>query len=254
MCTVIILYKKIPSFPIVLAGNRDEFLVRRAHPPHLWDIQQQGKRVRILAGKDRKAGGTWFGINPTGMVAGLTNRFTGTRDPKKNSRGELVLQCLGRDSLNDAYHTVSSLKAYRYNPFNLFCLNRKSGFFYTNHPGPRILSPIEQGIHVLTNQGIEDQQDPKRAWILHSLRDCPQDLNTLEPAILRLLRSHGSKGRASPVCVHLEGYGTVSSFLLALGNHRKENRFFFWDGPPCQSLQQNLSSGLAELFRTEASG
>lgn len=248
MCTLIMVVKKIPSFPIVIAGNRDEFLVRRSLAPHLWPLSQYGKSLEIFAGRDLEAGGTWFGINPDGMIAGITNQFTGTRDPKKLSRGQLVLGCLSQDSLEKAHSSFTSLDTFRYNPFNLFCMNRESGFFYTNHPEPRTLSPIEQGIHVLTNQGIEDHGDPKKQWILNQLENHPQELEALETVLIRLLRFHGSKESSSPLCVHLDGYGTVSSFLLALGNRLNKSRFFFWDGPSCKSPRQDLSSGLKELF------
>ena len=96
MCTAIVLHRVFPSHPVVVAGNRDEWLARPALAPHVWTVQGQNSPVRIFAGKDEKAGGTWFGVNQYGVVVGVTNRYTGTRDEDRASRGELVLKCLAQ--------------------------------------------------------------------------------------------------------------------------------------------------------------
>ena len=123
MCTVIILQGVSPYYPIVVAGNRDEFLERPSLPPHAWTVQGETHGVEIFAGKDDKGGGTWFGVNQYGLVVGVTNRYTGKRDPERPSRGQLVLRCLAQDSAEGALGTLTQDEVSQYNPFNLFCLS-----------------------------------------------------------------------------------------------------------------------------------
>jgi len=253
MCTVILFYHIFPDYPIVLAGNRDEFLVRDSLAPHLWEVENSNQAVKIFAGKDLKANGTWFGINQHGLVAGLTNRYTGTRDPLKASRGRLVLDCLAQDSPDKAQKVLKFSDTALYNPFNLFCLSRKSGFFLVNYPQPRLL-PIQKGIHILTNQGIEETQDPKKRWLYHQLQafpNPPDNALTLPSLFSALLASHGEGTEPPPICIHLEGYGTVSSFLLLLGSQREKNKYLFCNGPPCSNPYEDLTPLLRKLLPPE---
>ena len=51
----------------------------------------RGAAPRILGGRDELAGGTWLAVNSAGVLAGLTNQPSASRDPAKRSRGELPL-------------------------------------------------------------------------------------------------------------------------------------------------------------------
>lgn len=250
MCTAILLYKVIPSCPIVVAGNRDEFLARPALAPHIWTVPGENPPIRIFAGRDQKEGGTWFGINPYGLVVGVTNRYTGERDPGKCSRGRLVLDCLARDSVDRALGIVTEAQVSRYNPFNLFCLSKDSGFI-VSYDGRRLLElPLDEGIHVLTNRAPDDPRDSKRDWLRSRLSDLPPDPETTFAGVSQLLASHHGEGDSpSPVCVHLPGYGTVSSFLLSLGDRKdRSRRYLYAHGAPCQTPFQDLTQAFLTLF------
>ena len=68
MCLVLIAYRKHPRYPLVLAANRDEFHARPAQELHWWH-----DGVRMLAGRDLQAGGTWLGLDAEGRMALVTN-------------------------------------------------------------------------------------------------------------------------------------------------------------------------------------
>jgi uncharacterized protein with NRDE domain len=97
----------------------------------MWTLQGGNAPVRIFAGKDRKEGGTWFGVNQYGLVVGVTNRYTGTRDEERASRGQLVLKCLAQNSVQEVLAILPEEEAARYNPFNLFCLSDQEGVVVT---------------------------------------------------------------------------------------------------------------------------
>ena len=251
MCTVFILYGVSPSHRIVVAGNRDEFLERPALPPHLWTVQAENRGVRIFAGKDEREGGTWFGVNQYGLVVGVTNRYTGKRDPERSSRGQLVLRCLSEDSAEAALGVFTPGEVSKYNPFNLFCLSEETGFVIT-HDDERTQSiHLDQGIHVLTNRAPEDPNDFKREWLCSRLEDLPLDPGAAVEPCSRLLASHGRGDPLAAVCVHLPGYGTVSSFMLFLARRRHQSRYFYAHGSPCQTRFQDLTADFMTLLTSD---
>ena len=64
MCLLSIAFNKNPDYPIVFAGNRDEYHAREAAPAEWWPDHPD-----ILAGRDLVAGGTWLGVTRGGRFA-----------------------------------------------------------------------------------------------------------------------------------------------------------------------------------------
>ncbi len=250
MCTIILLYKMVPSYPVILAGNRDEFFARNSLSPRLWKFTHQDQSIKIFSGKDQKAGGTWLGINRYGVVAGVTNYFTGSRDPTKKSRGSLVLQCLSNSDPNHIFNNLVPEKTFQYNPFNLFCLSKETGFLYSNHPQPRTII-LQKGIYILTNGDIDDPRDRKKEWLFHHLAPplVTPDHKELELLLPQLLASHANKDSGGEICIHLPGYGTVSSCLLFINSQQENSRYLYCHGAPCRNQYQDLSDQFLQLFQ-----
>ncbi len=251
MCTAIILHGVFPSHPVVVAGNRDEWTERPAVAPHVWTVRGDSRSVRIFAGRDQKEGGTWFGINEHGLAVGITNRYTGVRDAGRASRGQLVLKCLEQDSVETVLAIVHQEEAARYNPFNLFCLSGTAGAVITHDDQRYQTLDLERGVHVLTNRPPDDPRDAKRDWLKSSLRDLPEDPDAVVEPISRVLAIHGQGDFPPPVCVHLPGYGTVSSFLLLLGARKEQSRYLYANGSPCQAAFEDRTPELLTLFCPE---
>src|SRR5690554_7577093 len=70
MCLIAFAYKVSPEYPLILVANREEFYDRPTEKAHFWKGTEEH---RILAGKDLKAGGTWFGVSENGKWAAVTN-------------------------------------------------------------------------------------------------------------------------------------------------------------------------------------
>lgn len=85
MCTVIMMRGLDDAYPVVVAANRDEARDRAFSPPGL----SHGARRRWLSPKDKRAGGTWIGINDRGMACALTNVAGEMGAAGAPSRGEL---------------------------------------------------------------------------------------------------------------------------------------------------------------------
>ncbi|CAN5201551.1 hypothetical protein BH23BAC3_BH23BAC3_16130 [soil metagenome] len=92
MCLIVFGYKAHKNYPLILAGNRDEFYDRPAKIADFWDTDPP-----VLAGRDLKAGGTWLGISRKGMLGAITN-YRDLTKPKKGekSRGAIIPQFLNQ--------------------------------------------------------------------------------------------------------------------------------------------------------------
>ncbi|HTD04473.1 NRDE family protein, partial [Undibacterium sp.] len=70
MCLIVFAWKLIPSMPLIVAGNRDEFYDRPAAPAAWWE-----NAPRVYAGRDLQAGGTWMGITSEDGPGSATAKF-----------------------------------------------------------------------------------------------------------------------------------------------------------------------------------
>jgi uncharacterized protein with NRDE domain len=180
MCLILIVWRKHPQYPCLIAANRDEFHSRAAEPAHWWH-----DRPQILAGRDLVAGGTWLGITRTGRFAALTNyRSPQHRRTDVPSRGSLVTDAL--ESQDSALDDLGALQRVGpgYNGFNLIFSDGQRLAVHESVPGVgRVLAP---GIYGLSNH-VLDTPWPKveRAKArLHALLD-----QSIDPSsVLELLR------------------------------------------------------------------
>ncbi len=213
MCTLIVIDRVLPDFPVIAAANRDEFYLRPATPP-----QVLSSSPWIVGPRDEQAGGTWLGVAGGRMFVGLTNRPHGDgRDPTRRSRGEVTLAALRAGSVEAALNEVESIAPGRYNGFHLLCAHPDGAGVVMYGPGT-ITRRLEPGIHVVTNHGVDNVLEPKVARIL-AILGSPASIHSLEDAFERLeraLRNHDGEDLLERVCIHAERYGTRSATLIAL--------------------------------------
>jgi len=138
-----------PVYKLIIAGNRDEFFERPTAQAAFWEDTPD-----LLAGKDLRAGGTWFGITKQGRIAAITDY----RDPallKSNapSRGGLVRRfLLSHERPDDFIHRIS-VEAHEYNGFNLVVGEKDNLYWYSNIADElRFLGP---GIYGLSNHFLD---------------------------------------------------------------------------------------------------
>ncbi|KAG9254741.1 NRDE protein-domain-containing protein [Emericellopsis atlantica] len=97
MCIVFVSMSH-PDYPLILADNRDEFILRPTSRPHWWTHTSptNGHTTRILSSRDlhRPERGTWLGVTETGQIAVLTNYrevdAAGPSPKGRRSRGGMV--------------------------------------------------------------------------------------------------------------------------------------------------------------------
>ena len=255
MCTLIAIYRTVPGRWLVLAANRDEYLDRPAEGPAIRVLEKGA----VLAPLDLKAGGTWIGMNPSGVLCALTNLSGGENDPSRLSRGKIVTDCLSQTRAADAAETLRRLGQDEYNAFNCFVCDRDSAFVAV-YRGLARVEALEEGVHVIGNADALSSPVPKVERLEKQVRALVAGPD--EDLLGRLgdvCREHGAaKNELDETCVHLaDTYGTRSSMLIELGDEFGQvvpdavsgSRFFYSDGPPCAAPYENLSPLLREFER-----
>ncbi len=244
MCTLIALHRCIPGATLVVAANRDEFEERPALGPAL----RETEHGTLLAPLDAQAGGTWLGVGRTGMFAAITNRRGEAPDPRRRSRGLLVLDALAASSAADAAAAALETPSGAYNPFNLFVADRDRAFAITYASAARCIE-LPPGPHVIGNADLAAPPPPKLERLAgHVARLATAPDGSLLGRLADLCRSHdGGSSPTDATCVHAGRYGTRSSTLLRLAEEAAESELLYADGAPCQTAYRDFTPLLREL-------
>ncbi len=227
----------------MVAANRDEFFSRPSAPPQLL-----AESPKVLGGKDLLAGGTWLGINEYGMVAGILNRRSETKEeePTMRSRGLLCLDLLRVRNPLAAGEFLSKEKGTAYRPFNLLFANEEEAYIAYNAAEEISCIRLGQGLHVFGNRAIYEVNSQKtdRAHLLFSqLQEGFQknrgDLREWIPDLKAVLSDHAPAANPNnprdSICVHTPSYGTVSSTLIFYSRAEKRFYNFHASGSPCSA-------------------
>lgn len=226
MCLIVFSFKHHSKYPVILAGNRDEFYGREARQAHFWDTVPP-----LLAGKDLRAGGTWLGVNHKGEFGAITN-YRDLNNPinGEQSRGEIIPKFLTHDgSPEDKLSRVQ--KNYpAYSGFNLLAGNADQ-IYYLNNIN-RQFQTVPPGIHGISNAFL-DTPWPKVEKAISAFKEAVhpdtidrdeifQFLQDSDPFPLEDLPDTGlspEKEKAvSPIFIKTEDYGTRCSSLLTIDN------------------------------------
>jgi uncharacterized protein with NRDE domain len=249
MCTLAVYVRATAEIPLLVAANRDEFFLRPTAEPTVIAY-----RPVVFAGQDLSAGGTWFGVNQHGLVVGLLNRRQGTGlDSSRRSRGLLCLEVLQTRSPGEASALLRAERADAYNGFNLLVADAREAFVATNPSGHVQLTPLAAGVHLLTNLALNDPTCPRIAKSSALFRDVAlpgaDDIEQVIPSLRSILSDHSTAldPRATTIdtlCVHLDGYGTRSSSIVAI---TAGGRLRYWHaaGAPCRTDYAELPVDIA---------
>jgi hypothetical protein len=261
MCLLLAAIGLVEGHPVVCVANRDESFDRESDPP-----ASRGGDPEVWCGLDRRAGGTWLGMNAAGVVVVLTNAVwreaprgergpshgtevgsgaahrRGEQDAMRVSRGGAARAALTERTARDAAVFAGTWSSDNVpNPFSLFAADARSAWFvaWGGPGGGTHLSQFRPGLHTLTN--THDLDELPSAEVLRAADGGPVELargipiDEAERRLLRIAKSHAplDGGVRGAICVHGEGRGTVSSALLAIDAAGRPARFLSADGPPC---------------------
>lgn len=237
MCLLIVLHDVDPRFPVVVASNRDEFRARKGAPPGLF----VGEERRILSPRDRRAGGTWIGVNDHGMFAGLTNYAGVPERPDAPSRGELPHLALDAPSVADAASCIEErIAATPHSGFQLVITDGPTAVVFaydgreltrTDRSGPgSLIISNEHRLDTLRIPGLEAATEPDL--------EIDARLDALAPLLLDEGERSGHR-----ILKRGEEYGTVSSSILAIQpGPPPELVWRFSSGPPDEAEYRNYGN------------
>jgi len=213
MCIIFIAVDQHRRYPLIIAANRDEYHARPSEAMRYWPDQPG-----ILAGRDGRAGGTWFGVNTRGRIAAVTNRRpaqpsgTGTR-----SRGDLTVRFLRGSDTAEAYGEFLRAAHRDFNPFNL--IYGEPGQLYCFASAEAAGRRLESGFHGISNGALDDPW-PKMARGVRLLKericgDRALHSDDLAQMMKDETRAHGAEAaRFSSIFVTGARYGTRTTTLL----------------------------------------
>ncbi len=221
-----------PEYPLILAGNRDEFYQRPTLPLGFWEDDPN-----ILAGRDLKEMGTWLGVSKQGKLAAITNY----RDPKAlkpaaPSRGDIVRNYLQGKMLPKAYVEGLIKKGHMYNGFNLVAGDMHHLYYYSNKI--ETMMELSPGLYGLSNH-LLDTPWPKVKKGMAVLKPFQESRVVEADPVLDALYdtsfppldelpdtgvSHEWERILSPMFIKSETYGTRSSAVLLI---RKDGNILF---------------------------
>ena len=228
MCLIALAVGRHPRYPLVLAGNRDEFHRRAAVPAHRWP-----DAPALFGGRDLEKGGTWLGVSDRGALAVITNY----RDPSRPrdlaapSRGGLVAGFLREehDTAPSFLERVTRSDG-PHEGFNLIAADRTGVWYGSNRgAGPTRLGP---GVHGLSNHLLATPW-PKVRRLTEAVADvlaAPSD-DAMDEALFAALRDRTVppdaqlpdtgvgldwERRLAPAFIVSADYGTRCSTVLKL--------------------------------------
>jgi len=183
-----------------------------------------------VAGLDIEAGGTWLGLNDTGVIAGVLNRRGSLgRDAKLRSRGELALEALDHADAVDAATALARLDGRSWRSFNMVIADNRDAFWIKSlgpsGDGKVAVAEISDGLHMLTSGELDDPASGRIATYLPRFRAAaPPDPDAGDWRGWEALLAARGEGPETPddarersMCVVTEtGFGTLSSSLIAL--------------------------------------
>ena len=253
MCLVVFAIGQSPDYPLILAGNRDEFHARPAAQADWWS-----DRPDVVGGRDLEAGGSWLALHRSGRFATVTNYRDADRPAAGlKSRGDLVTGYLEGEVTPLAF--VQGIDATVYAGFNLIVGDADGVAYGSNRGGGPPILPA--GIYGLSNALLDAPWDKversKRGLAAliraaavddESIMDLLQDRRPgdVDPAEAERLGEPTARAITAPFVVDSR-YGTRCSTLVTLDREsrwRLVERRFDAGGNPVGDSVYSFASGV----------
>jgi len=252
MCTVLLLLRPGESWPLLIGANRDERRDRPFDPPgrHWPDAPE------VVGGRDVLGGGSWFGVNDAGVVATIVNGMQRLGPlAGKASRGELVVRMLRERDAGAAARVAAAIPVDRYRGFTLLIADRRAAFAVTCDERTVTVEKLAPGYHMVTPDGCDVPSSPRFAAYFGPLRAAvPPNPATddWDSWIEILSRTDDDDPHHSMVVTGIDGFGTVSSTLLALpADDAEPPVLLFANGPPSVAPYERVRSPWVRVAHVE---
>lgn len=227
----------------ILGMNRDEQIARGlAVPPRR---VQMGKGQAVYPTDTE--GGTWIGVNDSGLAFALLNRNGGQLSQKARSRGEIILQLLAMPRIEEARAVMQNSDLAGILPFRLVGVSAtEKAVVEWQWDEQRLEGTTREWKlrHWFSSSLSDEQARVQRGAVCDSAWTQP-DGGSL-PWLRRLHASHGQGPGPFSICVHRADVETLSYSEIECS--RNELGFRYFSGCPCgrrQSAQPTVMARAA---------
>jgi uncharacterized protein with NRDE domain len=246
MGIIAVQYHSSKDSPLLVAMNREERFSRQATPPRI-----QSGRPRVVCGIDKKAGGTWAGVNQYGLFVAVVNCAKKSIPVEPVSRGVLCKEILNCQNAEEALEkTYQELATDGYDGCNFLCVDRFSGGAVYGGDEVKI-ERLTPGLHILSENQLNDHEDVRQEFVrrLLTLQRLDSAVSFLAVASRTFSRKQDTQGKRGIV---IEGQlGTVSSILLSLTERTQRSIMQFSAGPPSDKPYEDISALLRQVLSTD---
>jgi hypothetical protein len=234
----------------VLAMNRDERLSRVSGLP-----PGEHRRDGLLMLYPRElSGGTWIGVNSTGMAFSLINWYSqpDCAHGTPLSRGEVVRTLLSARDSKAAGTLLRELPLKRMNPFRLMAVSLAERSLTEWHSGCGDLEPFDlswKRHHWFSSSLDEGKANQVRRRVCARMHGDFFDL----PLLRKLHRSHAPTAGPFSLCMHRDDACTVSYTEINVRGAMATT--YYVAGPPCSRsprFKASLGLDVAAVLRKVA--
>ena len=247
MCILAIQYEAARDSPILVAQNREELLDRPTQAPRI-----QAGRPRVICGIDKKAGGTWMGVNQHGLMAAVANGPKTSLPAEPRSRGLLCRELLHFDTSAKAVdYAVKELSTDRYAGAHYLCADSQMAAVISGGDTVEVVKLVP-GLHMLSSSGVDQYSDERQEFVrrLLTLQRLDSAVAFLAVASRTFSRKPDESGRRG-IVVSGPDYGTVSSTLLSLPKKTHNAVYHYAAGSPADHSYDDLSALLRQVLSTD---
>lgn len=249
MCTLILLYRLLNDYPVLALHNR--YLGKNT-------VEEPPRRLNgnIVAPLDVDSGGTWIGMNDSGLLLAITNQETQRLPEPGRSRGLLAL-----DILED-YETAEGAKEHLVDPSirglyrtgNFTVLDPQTAWHVVWDRDTHVY-PIREGVYAVSTitvvPGMEWSERARSVWVDAEKRRArayellsgyqPGSIDDAVTEMMRVSADHGWGRSQASICWHSPEYRQTSSTIMAVAAEPTNSLVYYCDGNACENRFKDYS-------------
>jgi uncharacterized protein with NRDE domain len=249
VCTLVLLYGLLKDYPVVALHNRYLGKDTLERPPR----RLNGNTVAPL---DVESGGTWMGVNDSGLLLAITNQETQRLPEPGRSRGLLAL-----DILND-HDTAEEAKEHLLDPGirglyrtgNFTVLDPQTGWHVVWDRDTHVY-PLAEGVYAVSTitmvPGIAWSDHARNIWVDAEKRRArayellsgyqPSSVGEAVAELMRVSADHGWGRSQSSICWHSPEYRQTSSTIMAVAAEPGDPLVYYCEGNACENHFKDYS-------------
>lgn len=249
VCTLALLYGLLKDYPVVALHNR--YLGKDT-------LEQPPRRLNgnTMAPIDMESGGTWIGVNDSGLLLAITNQETQRLPGPGRSRGLLVLDILKEyETAEDAKeHLLDPSIRGLYRTGNFAVLDQQTAWHVVWDRDTHVY-PINEGVHAVSTitvvPGMTWSDRARSIWVDAEKRRArayellsgyqPDSIEDAVDELMRVSADHGWGRSQASICWHSPEYMQTSSTIMAVAAEPGESLVYYCEGNACENHFKDYS-------------